>query len=94
MPLVAFEHDMRLLYRRDGVFRLLRGRTPKLLEFSDCERMMGSFADHGIDTVYAQQEDLLKRKLTADDLSWPVIPLDIHALRRLMHNCDCVWHLA
>lgn len=94
LTLAAFEHDVRLLYRGDGVFRLLRQRNPQTLGFGDCERLMNGFEDHGISTVYALQDDLLKRGLASGDLAWPATLLDAGDMRHLMLGCDCALHLA
>ena len=93
LTLAAFDHEVALLFLGDGIFRLLPEQEAHAIGVKDYSRMLGSLADHGIDSVYVLERDATRRGLDVTALLLPVTVLDDAGLRTLLHTRDCILSL-
>ena len=70
-----FEQDISFLFMDDGVFQLLKNQQSHDIEQKNISSILSAISLYGIDKVYAHQESLSERGLTADDIHLSEITL-------------------
>ena len=83
MAFAAFDQPVTLLFLADGVLALARGQRPAA-EFSrSLEKLLGTLADYGVESVHADAAALAARGLDAAALALPVRLAGPEELREL-----------
>ena len=85
-----FDQDVHLAFLDDGVLQLRRGQAPAELDMKDFSKTYRALDGYGIDRVYAEQELLQERGLSAEDLVIPVEVVGRADMARLMDTMDVV----
>jgi tRNA 2-thiouridine synthesizing protein C len=86
----AFEQRVQLLFTGDGVWNLLPGQSPDVINSKDTSKMLQALSYYDIEEVYADAASLDERQFPAGQMAIPTQPLSGEALRMLVNNADCV----
>lgn len=80
----AFDQAVSVLFCDDGVLQLKRGQNPAALKLKDTASIFTALEIYDVTAIYAEQESLAARGLTADDLILPVQILPRAEINQLM----------
>lgn len=89
----AFELPVALLFLDDGVFQLLTGQQPTVLEQKDLGANLQALPLFGVDELYVCAESLARRGLTASGLALPATLLKSEELPVLVNRFDLMMTL-
>ncbi len=64
----VFEQEVSVAFLDDGVYQLKRGQNPSVLNMKDFSRTFGALPDFDVMHLYVEEESLLQRGMTAEDL--------------------------
>ncbi len=64
----VFEQDVSVVFLDDGVYQLKRGQNPSVLNMKDFSKTFGALPDFDVMHLYVEEESLVQRGLTAEDL--------------------------
>ena len=84
----AFEQQVSLLFRGDGLQQLLAQQS--VSDQRSLAKMLKSLATYEINDVYVDQVDMNEQALRASDFALPVVPVTQQALGELIANHDIV----
>ncbi|HEY0833106.1 MAG TPA: sulfurtransferase complex subunit TusC [Azospirillum sp.] len=93
MILIAamFDQDVHVCFLDDGVYELKKGQDAKGgLEIKDFANTYRALDGYGIEKIFAEQESLDERGLTADDLVIPVEVVSRAAMAEMIATMDVV----
>lgn len=80
----AFDLPISLLWQGEGVYQLLAGQQPALLEQKNLQSQLSGLPLFGVDTLYVCQRSLEQRGLNPGQLALEVEVLDAAAIRQLL----------
>ncbi|MBS7325846.1 MAG: sulfurtransferase complex subunit TusC [Thiopseudomonas sp.] len=80
----AFDLPVSLLWRGEGVYQLLAGQQPALLEQKNLQSQLASLPLFGVDALYVCRRSLEARGIDASQLALAVNVLDTAAIRELL----------
>jgi len=84
----AFEQDVSLLFRGDGLQQLLGQQS--VTNQRSLAKMLKSLHTYEINAVYVDQADMTQQDLTVADFAIPIEPLTQQAIGELVANHDVV----
>ena len=84
----AFDQDVSLLFRGDGLQQLLAHQTEA--KQRNLAKMLQSLAVYEITNLYVDRNDMMRAQLETDDFDIAVTPLTHQAIGELIANHDIV----
>ncbi len=86
----VFEQPVTLLFLGDGVLQLLPNQQGNLLRQKNVNAIQSSLALYDIESIYVDIDALRYHDLEASGLHIPCLPVDSHAIQRLIAEHDIV----
>lgn len=96
----AFDQDLCAAFVDDGVFQLIQGQNPSVLDMKHYTKTFAALPEFGIDNLYVEEESMIERGLSKDDLikvlrddgsdAISIVPAD--SLSDIMESQDIVLH--
>jgi len=86
----AFDQDVSVAFLGDGVYQLAKGQNTKGLEVKNFSPTYGALEDYDVTQLYVEQEAMLARGLTADDLVVPVEVVSAERMAEIMEQQDVI----
>ena len=86
----AFDQHVSLLFLDDGVFQLKKNQDPAALSMKNFAKTFRALEDYEIDIIYVEEESMLSRGLTTQDLIIPVEVLATAQLSEIMARQDVI----
>ena len=87
----AFEQKVSVLFLHDGVFQLLKNQQNKLIEQKSLEKSLGALPLYDVNELYADQQSLIDRKLSCEQLCLEVEMLTNKQLSELFQRQDTIF---
>lgn len=85
----AYDQDLSILFMDDGVFQLVAGQNPKVIQQKNLGASLQALELYGIENIYIQRESLEKRGLTATNLAIEKVQIvDSEQIKQLMSQQD------
>lgn len=88
LAMSAFTQDIDVLFMADGVYQILRGQQPAGVLSRDHARTFGVLELYDITRIYVQESELVKRKLSPDQLLLASRPLSDEDCRLMIARAD------
>ncbi|MFT0213714.1 sulfurtransferase complex subunit TusC [Pseudomonas sp. F1_0610] len=86
----AFEIPLALLFIEDAVFQLLKDQQPKCLAQKDITANLQALSMFGVEQLYVDEQSLIERGLSLDDLLVLAKPIKQSQLSHLLSQFDHV----
>jgi tRNA 2-thiouridine synthesizing protein C len=86
----AFDQDVSVVFLDDGVCQLKKNQDTADIGMKNFSKTYGALDDYDVEKIYVEEESLLARGLTADDLVIPVQVVAASALQDIMSQQDVV----
>ena len=86
----AFDQDVSVAFLGDGVYQLAKGQNTKGLEVKNFSPTYGALEDYDVTQLYVEQEAMLARGLTEDDLVVPVEVVSAERMAEIMEQQDVI----
>ena len=79
-----------LLFIGDGLFQLIKGQSPELLDMKKHEAMLTALPMYDIEQIFVTEDDLKTNGLTEQDLALSVNVVSRDMISSLIQNHDSV----
>ena len=86
----AFEQDVSLAFVGDGVYQLAKGQDTKGLGVKNFSPIFRALEDYDVTKLYVENEALVARGLSEDDLLVPVEVVSTDRMAELMDGQDVI----
>src|SRR5574342_1088663 len=86
----AFNQDVSLAFRDDGVYELVKGQQTKALEVKNFSPTYRALEGYDIEKLYVERESLAARGIREDQLLVPVQVVDAKEMAALMEQQDVI----
>jgi tRNA 2-thiouridine synthesizing protein C len=84
----AFIEDPAAVFLGDGIYQLKKNQQPDAVLSRDHARTFGVLELYEISKIFASEEDLRERNLTADDFVVPVKAVSLDFCRKIIDSAD------
>ena len=86
----AFDQDVSMVFVDDGVYQLKKNQDTGGIGMKNFSNTYRALDDYDVEKIYVEEESLINRGLTADDLIIPVEVVAASSLREIMAQQDVV----
>jgi tRNA 2-thiouridine synthesizing protein C len=86
----AFTDELCVVFMDDGVFQLKKNQNTQSIDQKSVSETYKALAVYDINNIYTDNQSLLERQLSNDDLIIPVMVLDTDELGQLMKQQDVI----
>lgn len=84
MAAAVFDQDIHLLFSGDGIWQLLKGQQAEGLNAKSQSKLLSALPLYGVESILVDQQSLLERSLTTDDLCMDVRLVDNSSIKQLL----------
>jgi tRNA 2-thiouridine synthesizing protein C len=89
----VFEQAVNFVLLDDGVYQLLSGQTPAVIDSKSVDAALEVFELYGIDNIYVDEGSLSSRNLSSEHLAVEAKPLDAAGIAALIEESATVINL-
>jgi len=86
----AFDQDVSMVFIDDGVYQLKKDQQPDVLGMKNFSKTYRALEMYDVEKLFVEEESLVERGLTEDDLVVDVEVLNREAMSELMEQQDVV----
>lgn len=88
----AFNQTVSVLFIDDGVLQLKQSQSPRMIAQKNFTQTFKALSLYDIENVYVEEESLIKRELSQNDLITSVTSLDNNAIGKLIQQQDVIFN--
>lgn len=88
----VFDQNLALIFVGDGVLQLQSEQNSKAINQKSQQKILSALSMYGVDELYVDNEALIERALTLDDLSIAATSLTNKKISELLSTADVVFN--